>query len=110
MIELSILRYLENKLQVPVSMEELNKAENHVVIEKTGGREENQVYYATVAIQSVAKRLLEAAELNEEVKKAMREIEELDDVSSCTLNSDYNFTDPTTKRYRYQAVFDLVHY
>ena len=31
-------------------------------------------------------------------------------VSSVELNSDYNFTDITEKRYRYQAVFDIVHY
>ena len=27
-----------------------------------------------------------------------------------TLNSDYNFTDVTTKKYRYQAVYDLKYY
>ena len=110
MIELSILRFLEERLQVHVGMEEQNLKEKHVIIEKTGGYEDNYIYHSTIAIQSVAESLLKAAELNEEVKKAMRDIEELDDVSSCSLNSDYNFTNPTTKKYRYQAVFNLVHY
>ena len=34
----------------------------------------------------------------------------LDEVSKVSLNSDYNFTDAATKRYRYQAVFDIIHY
>jgi hypothetical protein len=110
MIELIVLQFLENKLQLPVYMEAPKQTEDHVLIEKTGGHEENHICYATIAVQSVAKSLLEAAELNEKVKEAMREIEELDDVSQCTLNADYNFTDTTTKQYRYQAVFDLVHY
>ena len=51
-----------------------------------------------------------AAELNEQVKAAMEDLADLDEVSACRLNSDYNFTDTTTKHYRYQAVFDLVFY
>ena len=51
-----------------------------------------------------------AAKLNEEVKAIMKGIIELPEVSSCRLDSDYNFTDTATKKYRYQAVFDLVHY
>ena len=49
-----------------------------------------------------------AAKLNEEVKDAMEKIIEYTEISKCSLNSDYNFTDTKTKSYRYQAVFDLV--
>lgn len=41
---------------------------------------------------------------------AMRDTVILDDVISCKLNSDYNYTDEETKRYRYQAVFDIRYY
>jgi hypothetical protein len=34
----------------------------------------------------------------------------LDDVTRSALNSDYNFTDTASKGYRYQAVFDVIHY
>ena len=54
--------------------------------------------------------MLLAAQLNEEVKEVMMTITILPSISSCRLNADYNFTDTTKKRYRYQAVFDLVHY
>lgn len=110
MIEKIVADYLNQKLKVPVSMEVPEKRNSYVVVEKTGGSESNQICTATLAIQSIAPRLSEAAALNEEVKKVMREIEELDEVSGCSLNSDYNFTDTETKKYRYQAVYNLVHY
>ena len=40
----------------------------------------------------------------------MLQIIELSEITRVDLNSDYNFTDETTKQPRYQAVFDLVHY
>ncbi|MEI3522519.1 MAG: hypothetical protein V8Q40_16600 [Anaerosacchariphilus sp.] len=42
------------------------------------------------------------------MKDAMEDIVELDSISQAELNTDYNFTDTQTKRYRYQAVYDLV--
>ena len=54
--------------------------------------------------------MYEAAALNEKVKAAMKRIIERDEISRSTLNSDYNFTDVTTKKYRYQAVYDLKYY
>ncbi|GAB6396335.1 hypothetical protein MOB1_06570 [Faecalimonas mobilis] len=47
---------------------------------------------------------------SEKVKKAMKEIVELEDISKCDLNTDYNYTDVARKKYRYQAVFDITHY
>lgn len=110
MIEKIVADYLNKKLKVPVSMEVPEKTSSYVVVEKTGGSVSNHIFTATLAIQSIAPRLSGAAALNEEVKEAMRMIEELPEVSGCFLNSDYNFTDPETKRYRYQAVYNLVHY
>ena len=44
------------------------------------------------------------------MKAAMEKIIELDDISKCELNSDYNYTDTNRKKYRYQAVFDIVYF
>lgn len=111
MIEKIVLDYLEKELQVPVYMEEPEKKpESFVVIEKTGSGKKNGIFSATLAIQSYAASMLKAAELNEKVKGKMDEIIKLDDVSSGKLNSDYNYTDTRTKKYRYQAVYDLIHY
>ena len=81
-----------------------------VVIQKTGGGEEDHIRHATVAIQSYGATLYAAASLNEAVIAAMGDILARPEIGACELNSDYNFTDASKKIYRYQAVFELVHY
>lgn len=111
MIETIVLDYLSDVLSVPVSMEvPEDPPDQFVVIEKTGGGEENHIKSATLAIQSIAPSLYEAAVLNEDVKTAMDGIEALDSIGRSSLNSDYNFTDTASKQCRYQAVFDLIYY
>lgn len=111
MIEKTILDYLNNKLSEPCYMEEPDGEDTFVLLEKTGSSLSNYVYSATFTIQSYATSLYEAAKLNEKVKAAMLTIaDELNTISKCSLNSDYDFTDTTKKRYRYQAVFDITHY
>lgn len=110
MIELIVKEYLENKLNVPVFFEEqTDPCDKYIVIDKTGSSEENFIYTATFALQSYANTKYESAVLNEDVKNAMKNIIELDSVSKSKLNSDYDFTDTTKKKYRYQAVYDLVY-
>jgi len=111
MIEQTILDYLNDTLTEPCYMEEPEGIDTFVLLEKTGSSLSNYVYSATFAIQSYATSLYEAAELNKKVKAAMLTIaDELNTVSKCSLNSDYNYTDTTKKRYRYQAVYDITHY
>ena len=111
MIEKIVLDYLTDTMEVPAYMEMPENPPNRfLVLEKTGSSEENLIFYATVAVQSYGKTLADAAELNEQVKAAMNQIAELPSVTRCQLNSDYNHTDTLTKRYRYQAVFDITHY
>lgn len=111
MIEKVVLDCLKATLPCPVWMETpKNPPPVFALIEKTGGGQGNRIHRATLAVQSCADSLLAAAELNEQVKAAMENLTELDEVSACRLNADYNFTDTQTKRYRYQAVYDLVFY
>ena len=109
MIETTVLDYLSGKLDVPVYMEEPEKPpQEYVVIEKTGSGRKNYINSAMLALQSYGATLYQAAELNEQVKAAMEDIVDLDLISRAELNTDYNFTDTQTKRYRYQAVYDLI--
>ena len=81
------------------------------VIQKTGGGTiEGHVGTATLAIQSYGATLYEAAALNEALKAAMEGALALPEIARVELNSDYNFTDTTKKLYRYQAVYDIIHY
>lgn len=111
MIEITVLNYLKSKLDVPVYLEipASNTTKDFVLIEKTSSGKENQINSATFAIQSWGQTLYHSALLNESVKEAMELMPYEIDVSKAKLNSDYNFTDTTTKSYRYQAVFDLIY-
>lgn len=111
MIEKILLDFLTTELSpLSVYMEEPEtKPSKYVLIEKTGSGLNNGIKNAMVAVQSYADSLYEAADLNEETKLAVFGAVDLPEVFSVQLNSDYNFTDTTTKRYRYQAVFDIYY-
>ena|SRR5690625_3680538 len=111
MIELIILEHLKAKLPEHVDLEKPNSSlGNYVVFEKTSGGKSNHLPSATFAFQSYGKSLYEAVELNNRVKEAVESLIELDEIRGLDLNSDYNFTDTTTKEYRYQAVYDIRYY
>lgn len=111
MIEAVLYEYLKDALYVPVYMEmPKTPPTRFVLLEKTAGGLVNHISSAVLAIQSHAESMYQAAALNETVKAAMLEAVILDDIASVRLNSDYNYTDGTTKDYRYQAVFDITHY
>lgn len=81
------------------------------LIGKTGSSNKNKINSATITIQSYADTLYDAVSLNEDIKAVMIDgLITLDSISGVYLNSDYNFTDTTTKRYRYQAVFVVTYY
>jgi hypothetical protein len=110
MIEIVLLNYLKEVLSVDVFMEiPPDTPETYVRIEKTGSSEEEYIETATFALQSYADSMYEAALLNREVIDKMRKIITLDEVFKVKLNSDYNFTDPSTKKYRYQCIFDITY-
>lgn len=111
MIELIILSHLKDKITETVSLEKPSpQVGSYVVFEKTSSSKNNHLPSATFAFQSYGKSLYDAAELNERVKIAVESLIELNEIRGLTLNSDYNFTDTSTKEYRYQAVYDIRYY
>lgn len=111
MIEAIVIGYLDGLDGVHAYAErpEQPPAE-YLLVEKTGSGYENHISHATMAVQCYADSLLRAAELCWEVETAMRGIVSVPEVSSCRLNSSYNFTDTDSRKYRYQAVFDMTYY
>ena len=83
--------------------------ESFILFEKTSSGQRDKINSATFAFQSYGKSMYEAAKLNDELKLIMFQMVELDEIGGVKLNSDYNFTDTTTKRYRYQAVFNITY-
>lgn len=115
MIEEIIYDYLTTALQgIPVYMvvPDIQNPDGatYVAVEKTGGGMENHIKNATIAVQSYAPTLYGAMQLNETVKTAMLDIVTEQTIAGVRLNSDYNFTDTSTKQPRYQAVFIVYYY
>lgn len=113
MIEKVLANKLGGLIDCPVFFEIPGKdcPERFVLVEKTGSSAEDSFYESTIAVQSYAGSMQGAAELNDLVKRTMlTDVPDGDYITSVLLNSDYNFTDKSTKRYRYQAVFGVSHY
>lgn len=111
MIEIIIKNHLDNHLSFPAFTEKPSSApKRYVLIDKTGSSKSNHLPSATIAFQSYAESKYEAAKLNEELKDVVEQMIVLNEIRGLDLNSDYNFTDTTTKEYRYQAVYDIRYY
>ncbi len=109
MIESIVIKYLSEKLAVPVFAEVQEKEyPSFCIVEKTGSSKSDHIESATITVQSYSTTLFNASLLNEDVKNAMENIIDLENISECSLNSDYNYTDTTTKKYRYQSVFNIT--
>ena len=115
MIEEIVLNYLTEQLEVPVMMEYPEvpsedypqTPDSFVVIERVGGSRNDRVQSASLAFQSYGKSLYDAAALDSNVRAAMDDIVVLNEVGGVRLSSNYNHTDPRTKQYRYQCVYDI---
>lgn len=111
MIEQIVLEYMQSVIEVPCYlMRPENVPDRYVMIEKTRGDETNHIKMSTFAFQSYGKTLYEAAELNNEVIEAAKDLIASDDIISSNYNTDYNFTSTADKKPRYQTTFDIQHY
>ena len=107
-----MLDYLSKNLDVDVFLEVPPRPpKKFVTIEKTGSGRRNYIDSATIAFQSwSATSKYEAAELNDKVKQVIFDSIKEPNISRAELNSDYDYTDTSTKKYRYQAVFDITYF
>lgn len=118
MIETTLINYLQNLTSAGTNVfaeRPLNIPKLYILLEKTGSSTENMITTSDIAIQSISDSmqdgsLLDAALLNEEVKSVMQGLEALPDIVMVRINTDYNYTDSSTKEYRYQAVYQITHY
>lgn len=113
MIESTILSFLDNAgLDAPLYMEiPENPPDEFYILENTGQSMRDQVRTTTMAVQSYAQSMERAADLAYEIDEVILEtLQVLDDVAGVRLNSLYNFTDQSTKQYRYQGVYVITHY
>ena|SRR5690625_892297 len=101
MIEIIIKEYLDNNFHVPIFSEKpIDKPKRFIVIDKTGSGKNEHLPSATIAFQSYAESKYEASLLNEQLKTVIENMINLNEIRFVELNSDYNFTDTTTKEYK----------
>ena len=111
MIEEIVLNHLSEIMSVPVCMElPSGLPSKWVQLQKSGSSCENHVTTTMIVVNAYGESLLDAAKLNQEVIQAMTNFAERNDIASCRTVTDFYTPDTVTKRYRYQAVFDVTHY
>ena len=111
LIEVIIKQYLDEHLDAPSFFDYPdNPPRRFVLIDRTSGGESERLPNSTVAFQSYGASKFEAMVLNDDLKKVLKNMTELKEISKVSLNADYNFTDLERKQQRYQAVFDIYHY
>lgn len=119
MIEKIVMDYINDNSDVPAFLEikgtypDIQTPGNvraFYLIEKTGGNETETIKKSTLAIQSWAGSMYEAASNSRKLIEILKGIIANERVIFISLNSEYNYTDTRTKYYRYQAVFDITHY
>lgn len=111
MIETIVRDHLTELLSFPVYLERPKvRPDKYAVIENTGGSESNFILSATIVIHTYGASMYEAAEMAWEVKHAMDKIIESNRISACRVETaPMNWTDTTTKTYRYRAVYQLIY-
>ena len=94
MIEQIVKDFLTARLGVPIKTEVPESPPGtFVVLERTDGEHSTGIKRCTLAVQSCAPTLLQAAQLDDRAIEAMEALAELDSVGACRLVRDYNFTD-----------------
>ena len=110
-IEKKVREYLKSKLNIPVYLEEPEaKVTKYAIVEKVGSSVENLIYRAMINVTCYDSTLSLTAALNDDIVSYMEQMpdEELE-VYDCFLNSEYNATETSTHRYRYESLFDITY-
>lgn len=113
MIETIILNYLSDSLEVPSYLNPpADKPDEYIRLRKSGSSGDKFIETAIFIFLSVSTITLQnAAQINDSLKNALFDMPGIiAPVSRVELNSDGNFTDTTTKEYRYQAIFEITYH
>lgn len=110
LIEPVILKYLKEKLDVPVYMDMPNALpDKFVLFEIIDRGRRNFIDQVTVEFHSYAKQRMDAAVIDEEVRMAMEDIIFLPEVAASHFGGGNDATDTAVDRYRYRCYFNLTY-
>src|SRR5699024_616217 len=87
-----IKQYLDEHLDAPSFFSYPdNPPRRFVLIDRTGGGENEQLPNSTVALQSYGASKYEAMILNDDLKKVVKGMTELKEISKVSLNANYEY-------------------
>lgn len=112
-IEQLVQRTLAKETGYPAFLEEppAPRPPRYYLAARLGRGGENHISRARLALQSYAPSLAGAMALNRAAYDVMKTALLGDPaVSRVSLVSDYDFTDTATKRYRWQAIYEITYY
>ena len=111
MIEEIIIKRLNAVLGIYVGGEvPVEPDQRFVVVRKRGGERTDHIYTSLIQFDVYAERLSEASALCKALVEAVDDLTCLDEICNCEYGGDYNATDTASKRYRYQAMYNITHY
>ena len=109
-----IIDYCNNSdLDAPAFAErpKQNCPDEYYILELIGEPKSDQIETATIAVRSHANNMKRAADLAYDIDNLlMNGIINLDYIAGVRRNTIANFTDQSTKEYRYQGVYVITHY
>ena len=110
-IEQTIRDYLLTKFQnVPIEVEEPTDAPSkYIVFRVIDQGMENHIWAVTVEFFCYGSSVYEASSLNEELKRTMLDIIELDSIFSCELGGGGSDFNNDQKSYRYRSYVNLFY-
>ena len=109
-IETIVLDYLTHNLSVP-AVTEIPSGDftECVAFHVTDRDKQNHLEMATLEFECFAESKYNAAVLDEELRRVMEEIIELNEISASKFGGGNDDFDTTLKRYRYRSFFNLYY-
>lgn len=111
MIQETIIRHIEEKTGIKTAGELYKGAPAEIVIVTlVGADRENLIDTVQVRMDCYGESTAQAARNNLKVMQAMDSLPELETVSASDRMTYYPVADTTTKRYRWQSIYNVTHY
>ena len=110
LIEPVVLNYLKSNMTVSVYLEmPKSLPEKFVVFTIVDRGRKNFIDHVTVEFHSFAKKKLDAALIDEQVRMLMEDIIFLPEIAASRFGGGNDLNDPEVDRYRYRCYFNLTY-
>lgn len=113
MIENTVAKYLDERMNVPVNTERKKTVpKEYILIELTGSTKYDHCLRTdTIAVRAISTSLAKAASLLQKAEKILDVMpESVTNVSKADMVTDYNNTNTVLNIYRYQAVYQISYH